>query len=231
MPFQHGPGQPGLTPVQHSICAFVWNYFQHTGYSPAYREIGAAVGLASTSTVKYEVDALKRKGFLTREPGQPRTLAVTSRFLTGQWSAAGAPPGADETAVDDDWIEVQVAGRVAAGSPLLILEDTGETLGLSRRQVGHGDLFALRVTGDSMTGAAIIDGDLAVIRRQPTVENGEIAAAVIVSDVTGDPEVTLKTFRVSGGHAWLMPQNPVCPPIPGDSATILGKYVFLCRRP
>lgn len=231
MPFQQSLGQLGLSPVQHAICAFVWGYVQRTGYSPAYREIGTAARLASTSAVKHQVDVLIRNGFLTREPGLPRTLAVTSRFLPAQCPTAGASPDADEIETDGDWTEVSVAGRVAAGSPLLLLEETGETLRLSRRQVGHGDLFALRVTGDSMTGAAIIDGDLAVIRRQPTVENGEIAAAVIVSDVTHDPEVTLKTFRLSGGHAWLMPQNPVYPPIPGDCATILGKYVFLCRRP
>lgn len=156
---------------------------------------------------------------------------MTSRFLPGRWLGTEALPGAAETTVDDDWLEVPVAGRIAAGAPLPVLEDTGETLVLSRRQVGYGDLFALRVTGDSMTGAAIVDGDLAVIRRQPTVENGEIAAAVIVSDMTGDREVTLKTFTRRDGHVWLMPQNPAHAPIPGDGATILGKYVFLCRRP
>ena len=92
-----------------------------------------------------------------------------------------------------------IAGRVAAGSPLLILEETGETLRLFRRQVGHGDLFALRVTGDSMTGAAIIDGDLAVIRRQPTVENGEIAAAVLWLCDAGSSFLTGQAIAVDGG--------------------------------
>jgi repressor LexA len=231
MPFQQGPGQLDLSAVQRVICAFIWGYVRHTGYSPCYREIGTEAGLASASAVKHQIDVLVRKGFLTRESGQPRTLAVTSRFLPAQCPTAGALPDADETATDGDWIEIPVAGQIAAGSPRLLLDETGETLWLSRRQVGHGELFALRVIGDSMTGAAIIDGDLAVIRRQPAVENGQIAAAVIVSDLTDDPEVTLKTFRLSGGHVWLMPQNPAYPPIPGDSAIILGKYVSLYRRP
>jgi hypothetical protein len=111
MPFQQGPGQLDLSAVQRVICAFIWGYVRHTGYSPCYREIGTEAGLASASAVKHQIDVLVRKGFLTRESGQPRTLAVTSRFLPAQCPTAGALPDADETATDGDWIEIRSRDR------------------------------------------------------------------------------------------------------------------------
>jgi repressor LexA len=102
-----------------------------------------------------------------------------------------------------------------------------DTFRLSRRLVGHGTLFMLRVMGDSMTGAAIADGDLVVVRQQPAAENGEIVVAQLGGTATA--EATVKTLQRLDGHAWLMPHNPGYQPIPGDDATILGKVVAVIR--
>jgi repressor LexA len=119
---------------------------------------------------------------------------------------------------------VPVVGRIAAGSPVLAEEAIEEIFPLPRQIVGEGILFMLRVIGDSMINAAIGDGDWVVIRQQPDAHDGDIVAAMI------DGEATVKTLRRSGGHVWLMPHNPACPPIPGDEASILGRAVALVRR-
>jgi repressor LexA len=124
---------------------------------------------------------------------------------------------------------VPLVGRIAAGGPILAIEDIEENLPLPRSLVGHGDLMALRVAGDSMIGAGINHGDVVVIRKQRRVEIGENAAAMIRDEVTGDFEATVKEYRVHDGHAWLMPHNPAYPPIPGDNARIIGKVTAVLR--
>ena len=111
----------------------------------------------------------------------------------------------------------------------LAFEDIEENLPLPRSLVGHGDLIALRVRGDSMIGAGINHGDVVVIRKQCRVESGENAAAMIRDEVTGDFEATVKEYRVYDGHAWLMPRNPAYPPIPGDNGKIIGKVTAVLR--
>ena len=118
-------------------------------------------------------------------------------------------------------------GQIAAGGPVDAVELAEDSYALSRRLVGRGTLFMLRVHGDSMTGAAIIDGDLVVVRQQQAAENGEIVAAQL--DGTATDEATVKTLHRDGGHAWLMPHNPAYQPIPADHATILGKVVAVVR--
>lgn len=132
-----------------------------------------------------------------------------------------------KTLVDLGWQKaayIPVVGRIAAGGPILAEESIEDTLPLPRQLVGEGTLFLLKVLGDSMTGAGIVDGDWVVVRKQPTVENGEIVAAMV------DREATIKTFKWSDKHAWLIPHNPVHAPIRGDDATILGKVVLLLRQ-
>ena len=117
-----------------------------------------------------------------------------------------------------------VVGRIAAGDPIFAEQSIEDIFPLPRQLVGEGELFLLRVAGDSMIDAAIFDGDWVVVREQPVAENGEIVAAMI------DGEATVKTFKRADGHVWLMPANPRYEPIPGTEATIVGKAVAVFRR-
>lgn len=116
-----------------------------------------------------------------------------------------------------------VVGRIAAGGPILAEQVVEDVFPLPRQLVGDGDLFLLKVSGDSMIDAAICDGDWVVVRRQPVAENGEIVAAMI------DGEATVKTFKRVDGHVWLLPHNPAYSPIPGDQSQVLGRVVSVLR--
>ena len=117
-----------------------------------------------------------------------------------------------------------LVGRIAAGGPILAEQSVEEIFPLPKSLVGEGELFMLKVSGDSMIDAAICDGDFVVVRRQPTCENGDIVAALL------DDEATVKTFKKRDGHVWLMPHNPTYEPIAGDHATIMGKVVSVLRK-
>jgi repressor LexA len=119
---------------------------------------------------------------------------------------------------------VPLVGRIAAGGPILAEQHVEDIFPLPRQLVGEGTLFLLKVAGDSMINAAIADGDWVVVRQQEDAENGEIVAAML------DGEATVKTFKRSDGHAWLIPHNPAFTPILGDEATILGRVVAVLRR-
>ena len=227
-----GPPSPGadraLTPRQHTILRFIHDWVQERGYSPSLREIGRAVGLTSTSSVEHQLSALESKGHLRREPGCPRTVEVR---LPGVPPAPAEAPGDAKTAAPAprrtcarEATRVPMVGRIAAGSPLPADESPDEAFPLPQELVGEGDLFMLKVSGDSMIGAAITDGDWVVIRQQSDAESGEIVAAMI------DGEATVKTLKRSGGHVWLMPHNAAYTPILGDTATILGRVVTVLRR-
>jgi repressor LexA len=150
-----------------------------------------------------------------RLPGVPPVPA------TGAKSVAGPPP---RRLFAREPTRVPMMGRIAAGSPVPAEESAEEAFPLPKELVGEGDLFMLKVTGDSMVGAAITDGDWVVIRQQSDAESGEIVAAMI------DGEATVKTLKRSGDHVWLMPHNSAYPPILGDQATILGRVVTVLRR-
>ncbi|WP_258073686.1 transcriptional repressor LexA [Arthrobacter sp. 08Y14] len=128
-----------------------------------------------------------------------------------------------ELATSVDTAMVPLVGRIAAGGPILAEQVVEDIMPLPRQLVGHGDLFMLKVSGDSMVDAAICDGDWVVVRRQPTAENGDIVAALL------DDEATVKTFRQRNGHTWLLPQNTQYEPIVGDHAVIMGKVVSVMR--
>ena len=193
------------------ILEFVPEFARREGYSPSQREIAEGLGLG-LATVNYHVALLERDGSLRRGAGQPRTLAE---------------PADPASLAEGDAVEVPLIGQIAAGGPVDAVELAEDSFALSRRLVGHGTLFMLQVKGDSMTGAAIIDGDPVVVRQQQVAENGEIVAAQL--DGTATDEVTVKTLQRTGGHAWLMPHNPAYQPIPADDATILGKVVAVVR--
>jgi repressor LexA len=217
-----GAGQPDaeLTKRQRRIIGVIRDSVQQAGYPPTLREIGRAAGLSSTSSVAYQLAVLEKKGYLSRGAGRPRTAVLPA----GDDRPAGrAGPAGPRIA------HVPLVGRIAAGEPILAAELDEQVIPLPRQLVGEGDLMMLRVVGESMIDAAIADGDLVVVRRESDVENGDIVAAMLDSS-SGDGEATIKTFKKSGGHVWLIPHNPAFTPIPGDDARILGKVVAVLRR-
>jgi repressor LexA len=209
--------QPRITAKQQRILAVIRDSVRERGFPPTVREIGAAVGLVSPSSVAHHLKVLERHGLLRRQPHGSR--AVDVREPHGARSA-----GVREPASSDPVVTIPVLGDIAAGAPILADEHVRDQLTVSTGMVGHGTLFALNVKGDSMIDAAICDGDVVVVRQQPVAENGEIVAAMI------DGEATVKTLRLRGKHVELVPQNPVYQVIPGDNATILGKVVSVIRR-
>jgi repressor LexA len=191
------------------------------------REIGEAVGLASTSSMSHQLSVLERKGYLSRGAGRPRTTVVLPFADPGIEQRAG-PAHAD---IEGHKVAlVPLVGRIAAGDPILADESIEDIIALPRQLVGDGNLIMLRVVGDSMIDAAIADGDWVVVRRESDIENGDIVAATFESDTSADMEATVKTFKKSAGHVWLIPHNPAYVPILGDEAKILGKVVAVLRR-
>src|SRR4051794_20508844 len=229
----------GLTPRQRRILEVIRDTVESRGYPPSIREMGEAVGLASSSSVSHQLRALEQKGFLRRDPNRPRALEVllpgedrrasTSAAAPSPVPAASSRPQLVE--VDDSGVNaspepvhVPVLGRIAAGGPILAEERIEDVFALPRQLVGEGTMFTLEVRGDSMIDAAICDGDWVVVRQQPTADNGDIVAALL------DNEATVKTFKRTPGQVWLMPHNPAYDPIDGNHATILGKVVAVLRR-
>jgi repressor LexA len=213
-----------LTWRQRKVLQVIRESVQRRGYPPSMREIGEAVGLTSTSSVSYQLSTLQSKGYLRRDAGRPRTVEVR---LPGHPAVRPEPEIDDDNPMDiasQEAAYVPLVGRIAAGGPILAEESIEDIFPLPRQIVGEGNLFLLKVVGDSMINAAIADGDWVVVRQQPVAENGDIVAAML------DGEATVKTFKRSADHIWLMPHNPAYAPIPGDEAEILGKVVAVLRR-
>ena len=200
------------------------------GFPPSVREIASAVGLASPSTVKHHLDALEAEGYLVREPGLPRALDLTQRAREELGITGSAPVSSGVVRievpishVEEEGTPIPLVGRIAAGAPITAEQHVEDVFRLPTSMTGHGDLFMLEVSGDSMVDAGIFDGDYVVIRSQNEARNGEYVAAMI------DGEATVKELSVTGGHVWLLPHNRDYSPIPGDEATILGKVVTVIR--
>ena len=222
-----------LTWRQRKVLQVIRESVQKRGYPPSMREIGEAVGLTSTSSVSYQLSTLQRKGYLHRDVGRPRTVEVRlpghpavrpepGREPSRDEEEAGEIPGFDIPSQEAAY--VPLVGRIAAGGPILAEQAIEDVFPLPRQLVGEGTLFLLKVAGDSMMNAAITDGDWVVVRQQEDAENGEIVAAML------DGEATVKTFKRSDGHVWLIPHNPAYTPILGDEATVLGRVVAVLRR-
>lgn len=210
-----GPAnEEGLTPRQLKILEVIQSALESQGYPPSMREIGIAAGLSSPSSVKYQLEVLEEKGWIRRDPTRGRALEILSP----------ESDGLTENSVEMDQMRaVPLVGRIAAGGPILAEQTIEETFPLPASLVGQGELFMLKVVGDSMIDAAICDGDYVVIRAQKSCEKGEIVAAMI------DGEATVKTFSRRDGKIWLLPANPNFAPIPGDNAEILGKVTAVLR--
>jgi repressor LexA len=219
----------GLTARQRKVLEFLRDEIEKRGYPPSMREIGAAVGLTSTSSVAHQLRALEALGYVKRDPNRPRALEIfLPDVMAARRSMSAAPEGdIDETGINDaapSAINIPMVGRIAAGGPILAEERVEEIFPMPKSLVGEGTLFMLEVSGDSMIDAAICSGDYVVIRQQPDAENGEIVAAML------DGEATVKTFQRKNGQVWLLPHNDDYSPIDGTHATILGKVTAVIRR-
>ena len=212
------PDADGLTVRQRIVLDMIRTAIDQRGYPPSMREIGEAVGLTSPSSVAHQLAALEKKGYIRRDPRLPRAMEVVM---------PGEDGGADVTGIGDAMPEaayVPVIGRIAAGGPILAEEAVEEVFPLPKSLVGEGQLFLLKVVGESMIEAAICDGDWVVVRSQQDADNGDIVAAML------DDEATVKTFQRKNGHVKLLPANKDFSPIDGDHARIVGKVVAVLRR-
>lgn len=225
---------PSLTSRQRRIVETIHAAIAERGYPPSMREIGDAAGLASLSSVTHQLGQLERFGYIRRDPGRPRALEVLLTADGAVPTPEPSTPPADVVALpqiptwhtgsaEGEAVSVPWVGRIAAGGPILADQQVEEVMSIPRRLTGEGELFMLRVSGDSMVDAAICDGDWVVVRRQDTADNGDIVAALL------DEESTVKTFRQRDGHTWLLPQNTAYEPILGDHATIMGRVVTVLR--
>jgi repressor LexA len=201
-----------LPPRQQRILVAIRDWVVRYGYPPSTREIGDAVGLRSPSSVSRHVASLEEKGFLRRGTAMCRPIDV--RVFLQEPQAHGAV---------DDSVPVPVVGDIAAGTPIVAEEHVDDFLMLPRTLAGRGNVFALRVRGDSMVDAAICDGDTVVVRQQSEAHSGQIVAAMI------DGEATVKVFRRRNGHVYLEPRNPAYDVIDGDESVVLGIVVSVLR--
>jgi repressor LexA len=208
-------GPDGLTARQKEILDFIVAAQRERGFPPSVREIGEAVGLTSPSTVHTHLATLQRRGFLRRDPTKPRAIEV--RYDP----ASGA--SMDRRPVQ----HIPLVGDVAAGSDVLAAENVEELVPVPSDFTGDGVLFMLRVRGDSMIEAGILDGDHVVVRQQPEVRDGEIA----VCGIPGE-EATVKTFQRQGRRVVLVPHNPRLAPMEydADEVQVFGKVVTVLRR-
>jgi repressor LexA len=205
-----------LTVRQRQVLEFIDAEVRRRGYPPSVREIGEAVGLSSSSTVHAHLAALQDKGYLTRDPTKPRAIEV--HFDAGSGAAVERRPVR----------HVPLIGDVAAGTGVLAAENVEETLPLPEDFTGDGQLFMLRVRGESMIDAGILDGDYVVVRQQPIVEPGD----TVVAGIPGE-EATVKTFLRRRQKVVLRPENPAMAEMVFDNpddVTIYGKVVSLLRR-
>lgn len=190
---------PRTTDKQEKILEYLIDYVNEKGYPPSIREICAAVGLRSTATVSYHLTELKKQGKISGETNKRRAISLPESTRQGR-----AP----------------VVGVVQAGMPVLAFEEMEGSVPWD----GEATCFALRVRGDSMIGAGILEGDKVIVRPQAVADNGDIVVALL------DNEATVKRLRVENGQVWLMPENPAYPPIDGRGAAIIGKVKAVIRE-
>ena len=190
---------------QQRILEFIKQEIELRGYPPSVREICAATGLKSTSTVHAHLNHLEQQGLIRRDPTKPRALEVTDGSRTRGRS-------------------IPLVGRVTAGQPILAIENIEDYLVLPQSMVGRDEMFCLRVQGESMIDAGIYDGDILVVRQQNTAENGEIVVALI------EDEATVKRIFYEDDRVRLQPENPTMSPIYAPEVMVLGKVTDLLRH-
>jgi repressor LexA len=200
---------PPLTARQRRILEFISQTVHERGYPPTVREIGEAVGLTSSSSVHAQLENLERRGLLHKDPTKPRAMTLSEPRVEG--------------------VVVPLLGRIAAGAPVLAAEHVEEYLTVPMGFAGGADHFALRVHGDSMVGAGILDGDVVVVRAGEAAEDGDVVAALLPGPA--EDEATIKRLKRQRGKVLLVPENPALEPFPMDpEGRILGTVVAVLRR-
>ena len=206
---------------EQKILSFMRKELKAKGYPPTVREIGTALGIKSTSTVHKDIASLVEQGYLKKDPTKPRALMLVD---------SDTPDTAGEisnvSSSREDVVDVPVVGNVAAGTPILAEENIEDTFPVPAGFV-KGDSFMLKVRGESMVNAGIMDGDLILVQQQNTAYNGEIVVAMVDGDF--ESEATVKTFYREDGHVRLQPENDTMDPIIVDDAKILGKVKGVFR--
>lgn len=196
--------------TQEKILSYIQSVIEDRGYAPSVREIGEAVGLSSTSTVHGHLKRLEKKGLLRRDAMKPRAM--------------GLPKEHGSRSASHQFYPLPVIGRVAAGQPIFAEENMEGEIPIPMDFAGEGEHFILRVRGESMIQAGILNDDYIVVRKQPEANNGEIVVALV------EDEATVKRFYKENGHFRLQPENDQMEPIIVSSVTILGKVVSLLRK-
>ena len=191
-----------LTPKQQQIYDFISSFADEHGYPPSVREICAALDIKSTSTAHKYLGELQERGLIEKSSHLNRAITLP----------------------DDRSIRVPLVGTVTAGQPILAVEEIEGYIPFRSRSLHSKDLFALRVRGESMIDAGILDGDIVIIRRTPAAENGDIVVALV------EDEATVKRFYKEAGHYRLQPENDTMEPIIVDSVSILGRVISLVRE-
>ncbi|MFD0872523.1 LexA repressor [Chlamydia abortus] len=200
-----------LSNRQQAILEFIKNEVRDKGYPPSVREIGEAVGLASSSTVHGHLERLEKKGLIRRDPTKPRAIEI----LDGDGTGGILPMSVTR---------VPLIGKVTAGTPITATENIEDYFPLPSHYVGDHNVFMLNVIGESMIEAGIHDGDYVIVRQQPTADNGDIVVAM-----TEDDEATVKTFYKEKDHIRLQPENSSMEPLRLKNVTILGRVIGIFR--
>ena len=201
-----------LSSRQHAILDFIKKEVKDKGYPPSVREIGEAVGLASSSTVHGHLARLEKKGLIRRDPTKPRAIEILDDMDMAQEE------------MDLFTVRIPVLGKVTAGLPILAVENVEEYFVLPEHMVGSDTVYMLRIQGSSMIDAGILDGDYVIVRQQSVANNGDIVVAM-----TEDDEATVKRFFKEKNHFRLQPENPDMEPILLPQVTILGKVIGVFR--
>lgn len=210
-----------LNPREAEVLRVIIENVKQKGYPPSVREIGEVVGLSSSSTVHSYLKRLEQKGYLRRDPTKPRAIEIINT------DSADTPPTSFTEQPDNQYeemINIPMLGEVAAGVPLLAVENYDEKVTLPRSFTGYGDFFMLTVRGNSMIEAGILPGDLVLVRRQESANNGEIVVALL------EDEATVKRFFKEKNGIRLQPENSLLSPIFVKEIKILGKVVGLLRK-
>ncbi len=202
-----------LSQKQFEILEYMKKTVREKGYPPSVREICDAVGLKSTSTVHGHLERLERKGYIRRDPAKPRAIEIFSDNDSGNSDGSSR-----------ELIEVPIVGTVTAGIPILATENIEDTFPIPSDYAPNGNIFMLRVKGDSMINAGIFNKDLIMVRQQNTADNGDIVVALI------EDFATVKTYYKENGYIRLQPENPTMSPIIVRDVSILGKVVGLYRK-
>lgn len=210
----------GLGRKDYDILDFIYKQTKTNGFPPSVREIGKEFHLTSTASVYNRLKKLTEAGFLIKGDSKNRALKVVNYVPEGEETVRSI------RTVEEKTIDVPVIGRVAAGVPITAIQEYDEVMPLPSSFVRSREIFALRVSGDSMINVGIYDGDLIMVNHQQTAQNGEIVVAL----VNNSEEATVKTFYKENGHFRLQPENDYMEPIIVDEVRILGKVVGLFRE-